>query len=151
MAARTKKPTKKPAPPRAEKLAPPRPHVSHAVTEYRLRLDGIRFRGHHGVSDSEQALPQDFLVSLEAHLPLGVLPTGDAIADVFNYDRLASLVVEEGTSRRCRLLETLAQRVISRVLTDTPATRVSVAVTKSRPPTRSSVDTVTVELRATRG
>ena len=123
----------------------------HAVTEYRLRLDGIRFRGHHGVSDSERALPQDFLVSLEAHLPLGVLPSGDAIADVFNYDRLATLVVEEGTRQKCRLLETLAQRVIARVLADTPATRVSVAVTKSRPPTRSSVDSVTVELRATRG
>lgn len=123
----------------------------HAVTEYRLRLDGIRFRGHHGVSDSERALPQDFLVSLEAHLPLGVLPSGDAIADVFNYDRLATLVVEEGTRQKCRLLETLAQRVIARVLSDTPATRVSVAVTKSRPPTRSSVDSVTVELRATRG
>jgi len=123
----------------------------HAVTEYRLRLDGIRFRGHHGVSDSERALPQDFLVSLEAHLPLGVLPSGDAIADVFNYDRLATLVVEEGTRQKCRLLETLAQRVIARILADTPATRVSVAVTKSRPPTRSSVDSVTVELRATRG
>jgi dihydroneopterin aldolase len=124
---------------------------SHAVNEYRIRLDGIRFRGHHGVSDSERALPQDFLVSLEAHLPLAVLPSGDHIADVYNYDRLATLVVEEGTRQECRLLETLAQRVIARVLEDTPATRVSVAVTKSRPPTRSSVDSVTVELRATRG
>jgi dihydroneopterin aldolase len=79
------------------------------------------------------------------------LPSGDHIADVYNYDRLATLVVEEGTRQECRLLETLAQRVIARVLEDTPATRVSVAVTKSRPPTRSSVDSVTVELRATRG
>lgn len=124
--------------------------VGHAVAEYVLRLDGVRFRGHHGVSDSERALPQDFLVSLEVYLPLEVLPTGDHIADVYNYDRLATLVVEEGTEHRCLLLETLAQRVIARVLKDTPATRVSVAVTKSRPPTRSSVDSVTVELRARR-
>lgn len=128
----------------------PSPDVGHAVAEYVLRLDGIRFRGHHGVSDSERALPQDFLVSLEVYLPLEVLPTGDHIADVYNYDRLATLVVEEGTEHRCLLLETLAQRVIARVLKDTPATRVSVAVTKSRPPTRSSVDSVTVELRARR-
>ncbi len=124
--------------------------VGHSVAEYVLRLDGVRFRGHHGVSDSERALPQDFLVSLEVYLPLAVLPTGDHIADVYNYDRLATLVVEEGTEHRCLLLETLAQRVIARVLKDTPATRVSVAVTKSRPPTRSSVDSVTVELRARR-
>ncbi len=124
--------------------------LEHAMAEYVIRLDGIRFRGHHGVSDSERALPQDFLVSLEASLPLEVLPSGDHIADVFNYDRLATLVVEEGTRQACRLLETLAQRVITRVLEDTPATRVTVAVTKSRPPTRSSVDSVTVELRAAR-
>jgi len=126
------------------------PGVGHAVAEYVLRLDGVRFRGHHGVSDSERALPQDFLVSLEVVLPLDVLPTGDHIADVYNYDRLATLVVQEGTEHRCLLLETLAQRVIARVLRDTPATRVTVAVTKSRPPTRSSVDSVTVELRARR-
>ncbi len=147
--ASTRTPAKAPASARGRALADS-PAV-HAVTEYRIRLDGIRFRGHHGVSTSERALPQDFLVSLEALLPLGVLPSGDAIADVFNYDRLATLVVEEGTRQQCRLLETLAQRVITRVLADTPATKVSVAVTKSRPPTRSSVDSVTVELRATRG
>lgn len=124
--------------------------MSHAVVEYVIRLDGIRFRGHHGVSDSERALPQDFLVSLEASLPVGVLPSGDHLADVFNYDRLATLVVEEGTRQACRLLETLAQRVIARVLADTPATRVTVSVTKSRPPTQSSVDSVSVELRAAR-
>ncbi|HRG98484.1 MAG TPA: dihydroneopterin aldolase [Polyangiaceae bacterium] len=143
----------RPAPSRtpASASAPTRAlDVGHAVAEYVLRLDGIRFRGHHGVSDSERALPQDFLVSLEVYLPLEVLPTGDHIADVYNYDRLATLVVEEGTEHRCLLLETLAQRVIARVLKDTPATRVSVAVTKSRPPTRSSVDSVTVELRARR-
>lgn len=138
--------------PAKKAVRPPVKHAAtaHAISDYVLRLDGIRFRGHHGVSDSERALPQDFLVSLEVHLPLGVLPSGNHIADVYNYNRLATLVVEEGTRQKCLLLETLAQRVIARVLADTPATRVSVAVTKSRPPTRSSVDSVTVELRATR-
>lgn len=148
---RAASPRARPTPTRASAAgSPPTVDVGHLVAEYVLRLDGIRFRGHHGVSDSERALPQDFLVSLEVYLPLEVLPTGDHISDVYNYDRLATLVVKEGTEHRCLLLETLAQRVIARVLKDTPATRVSVAVTKSRPPTRSSVDSVTVELRARR-
>jgi dihydroneopterin aldolase len=114
--------------------------------EYRIRLEGIRFRAHHGVSDSERDLPQDFLVTVEVWLPTSVLPEGDHMREVFDYDRLASLVVDEGTSKNYKLLEILASRVIARVLVDTPATRVRVAITKSRPPTRASVDSVSVEL-----
>jgi dihydroneopterin aldolase len=120
--------------------------MSFSCSEYRIRLEGIRFRGHHGVSDSERDLPQDFLVTVDVTLPVSVLPAGDHIRDVFDYDRLATLVVEEGTKKSCRLLEILARRVIERVLEDTPATRVAVSVTKSRPPTASSVDAVSVEL-----
>ena len=124
--------------------------MTFACAEYRIRLEGIRFRGRHGVSDSERDLPQDFLVTVDVTLPVSVLPAGDHIRDVFDYDRLATLVVEEGTRKSCRLLEILAQRVIERVLEDTPATRVAVSVTKSRPPTTSSVDTVSVELVGSR-
>jgi 7,8-dihydroneopterin aldolase/epimerase/oxygenase len=124
--------------------------VAKDATDYKIRLENIRFRGRHGVSDSERNLPQDFLVTLQIALPTAALPEGDHLQDVFNYDRLATLVVEEGTNHTCRLLETLAERVIARILADTPATWVSVAVTKSRPPTACSVDAVTVELVATR-
>jgi 7,8-dihydroneopterin aldolase/epimerase/oxygenase len=126
------------------------PSMSLAVDQYKIRLEGIRFRGRHGVSDSERALPQDFLVTVEVLLPVSALPQGDHIRDVFDYDRLATLVVDVGTAETCRLLETLARRVIQRVLADTPASRVSVSVTKSRPPTHASVDNVTVELCGTR-
>jgi len=124
--------------------------MTFACSEYKICLDGIRFRGRHGVSDSERDLPQDFLVTVEVSLPIAVLPHGDHLREVFDYDRVASLVVDVGTRETCRLLETLAQRVIERVLSDTPATRVSVSVTKSRPPTASSVDSVAVELVASR-
>lgn len=122
----------------------------HAPTDYKIRLEGIRFRAKHGVSDSERDLPQDFLVTVEVFLPGETLPTEDHLRDVFDYDRVASLVVEEGTKQAFRLLEILAQRVIERIFTDTPATRVTVSVTKSRPPTRSSVDSVSVELTSRR-
>ena len=98
------------------------------------------------MSDSERDLPQDFLVTLRVELPIGTLPDSDSYRDVFDYDRLATLVVEEGTGQTCKLLETLAQRVIARVLRDTPALRVAVEVTKLQPPTHASVDRVSVEL-----
>lgn len=124
--------------------------VSQA-SDYKIKLEGIRFRGCHGVSDSERNLPQDFLVTLQIALPTQTLPETDNYQDVFDYDRLATLVVEEGTHQTYKLLETLARRVIARILRDTPATWVSATVTKSHPPTQASVDRVSVELVAFRG
>ena len=65
---------------------------------------------------------------------------------VFDYDRISSIVVEEGTAKPYKLLERYAARLLERLLSATPATRVRVAVTKLRPPTEASVDSVTVEL-----
>ena len=107
---------------------------------YVIRLENIRFRAKHGVSDSERELPQDFLVTVAE------LPAADRMQDVFDYDRISSIVVEEGTARPYKLLEKFAARLVERFLSATPAVRVRVAVTKLRPPTEASVDSVTVEL-----
>ncbi|MEJ7730814.1 MAG: dihydroneopterin aldolase [Polyangiaceae bacterium] len=124
---------------------------NHAgVSSYKIRLEGVRFRGKHGVSRAERDLPQDFTVTLEVTLPASVLPRSDTLARVFNYDRLASLVVDEGTRTSYKLLETLAERLIARVLADTPAEAVTVQVRKFGPPTSVSVDAVAIELRGGR-
>jgi 7,8-dihydroneopterin aldolase/epimerase/oxygenase len=115
-------------------------------SSYTIRLDNIRFRARHGVSDSERDLPQDFLVTVEISLPVTALPASDRMQDVFDYDRISSIVVEEGTRQPYKLLERFGARLIERLLTDTPATRAKVAITKLRPPTEASVDSVTVEL-----
>jgi 7,8-dihydroneopterin aldolase/epimerase/oxygenase len=120
------------------------------VSHYSMRLDGIRFRARHGVSDAERHLPQDFVVDLEVVLPIAELPTSDERACVYDYDALASLVVTEGTSTSYKLLETLAQRLLTRILADTPALSANVRVRKFGPPTTASVDTVSIELGGTR-
>jgi 7,8-dihydroneopterin aldolase/epimerase/oxygenase len=116
------------------------------VESYRIRLEGIRFRARHGVSRAERDLPQDFVVHLDVELPVSLLPRADSRARVFDYDKLASLVVDEGTRVSYKLLETLAERVIARVLADTPAIAVTVEVKKFGPPTSASVDAVSVSL-----
>ena len=122
-----------------------------APTTYKIRLEGVRFRGKHGVSRAERDLPQYFTVTLEVTLPTASLPRTDALSRVFDYDKLASLVVDEGTRVSYKLLETFAERLISRVLADTPAIAVTVQVKKFGPPTSVSVDAVAIELTGTRG
>lgn len=120
--------------------------MAASIATYKIRLEGIRFRARHGVSRAERGLPQDFVVHLEVALPISVLPRSDSLARVFNYDKLATLVVDEGTRASYKLLEVLAERLISRVLADTPATAVTVQVKKFGPPTSASVDAVAIEL-----
>jgi len=125
--------------------------MTAAVDSYRIRLDGIRFRARHGLSDAERYLLQDFVVDLEVELPLAQLPDNDERSCVYDYDALATLVVEEGTRASYKLLETLAGRLLDRLLDDTPATAATVRLRKFGPPTTASVDTVAIELRGARG
>jgi len=121
-----------------------------SIQVYRIRLEGIRFRARHGVSRAERDLPQDFVVHLDVTLPVSALPKTDSRARVFDYDKLANLVVDEGTSGSYKLLETLGERLIARILKDTPAVGVTVQVKKFGPPTAASVDAVSVELSGER-
>jgi 7,8-dihydroneopterin aldolase/epimerase/oxygenase len=120
------------------------------IEDYRIRLDGVRFRSKHGASASERRLPQDFVAHVELSLPASTLPRSDDRRDVVDYDRLASAIVDEGTVRSCRLLETLARRIVDRLFAESPATAIRIVVTKPRPPTSSSVEASSVELKVTR-
>ena len=124
--------------------------MSPSISNYRISLDGIRFRARHGASDAERYLLQDFVVDLEVTLPTELLPEQDERAKVYDYDVLASLVVEEGTRTSYRLLETLARSLLERILSETPALAVRVRARKFGPPTTASVDTVAIELSGTR-
>ena len=118
--------------------------------EYRIRLDGVRFRSKHGASSSERKLPQDFVANVELSLPTTELPAGDDRRDVVDYDRIASAIEDEGTARSYRLLETLARRIVDRLFKDSAATSIRVVITKSRPPTSTSVEAASVELLVSR-
>jgi 7,8-dihydroneopterin aldolase/epimerase/oxygenase len=124
--------------------------MTPTVTTYRMRLEGIRFRARHGVSPAERDLPQDFVVDLEVELPVGALPASDERACVYDYDKLATLVVTEGTNTSYKLLETLASKLLERVLSDTAALSAIVRLRKFGPPTIASVDTVAIELGGSR-
>jgi dihydroneopterin aldolase len=124
--------------------------TNSSTVSYRICLEGIRFRARHGVSRAERGLPQDFVVDVSVDLPTSALPRADSRSRVFDYDELASLIVDEGTAASYKLLEVLAQRLIARVFDDTPATAVRVHVKKFGPPTSASVDAVGIELVAQR-
>ncbi|NUP11161.1 MAG: dihydroneopterin aldolase [Polyangiaceae bacterium] len=125
--------------------------MTSRIATYKMLLEGIRFRGRHGVSKAERGLPQDFVANVEIELPLSALPRSDSLRQVYDYGRLSQLVVDEGTTTSCKLLETLAERLISRILAESPAVSVSVRIKKFGPPTPVSVDAASIELFGVRG
>lgn len=124
--------------------------MSGTIKNYRMVLDGIRFRARHGVSKAERGLPQDFVATVEIELPLSAFPKTDSLRNVFDYGRLAEIVVEEGTRESHRLLETLADKLVTRILDESPAVSVSLRIKKFGPPTAVSVDAASIELTAQR-
>jgi len=120
------------------------------VSTYKIRLQNIRFRARHGALRAERDLPRDFVVDVTVEMPTTALPAKDSLSRVFDYEKLASIVVDEGTTKTYKLLETLAQRLIERMLEETPAETVTIEVRKFSPPTSASVDAFTVELTARR-
>ena len=70
----------------------------------------------------------------------------DTKREVIDYDLVVRLVVEVGLAEPYRLLEIYAQRLLERLLVETPALRVRVAATKLRVPSTYSTDKAIVEL-----
>lgn len=120
------------------------------LSTYKIRLHNIRFRARHGALRAERDLPRDFMVDVTVELPQSALPRTDSLSRVFDYEKIASIVVEEGTQKTYKLLETLAQRLVERMLLETPAESVTVEVRKFAPPTSASVEGFSVELSARR-
>src|ERR1700733_12326503 len=120
------------------------------IDEYTLRLRGIRLLAHLGASRSERGAPQEVVVDVDLILPVRSLPARDRIQDVVDYAVVARIVVEEGTERPHRLLETYVARGVRRLLVDTPAIKVRVAATKRHVPTKQPVDAAIVELVGSR-
>jgi len=116
------------------------------VTSYHLRIHAIRFRANVGASRTERALPQELLVDVDLDLPVAALPKHDHRREVVDYDAVVRLVVEVGQAEPYHLLETYSERVLERLLAETPAREVRVAVTKLRVPSTHSVDRAVVEV-----
>ena len=121
------------------------------LTTYKIRLQGIRFRARHGALRAERDLPRDFVVDVTVELPVTALPRTDSLSRVFDYEKIAQIVVDEGTQKTYKLLETLGQHLAERILEETPAVEVTIQVRKFAPPTTASVDAFTVEISARRG
>lgn len=118
----------------------------------RIRLAGMRFLGHHGVTLEERIEPQPIEVDVILEVDLSGPAASDELADTLDYGALFELVEGIVTGRSFRLLEALAGEIASEVLAsaaaDGPAIeRIEVRVRKPGAPLPGTFETVEVTVR----
>lgn len=102
----------------------------------RIRLDGLRVRGFHGVLPAERRDGQDFLVDVVLHLDLRPAAATDDLVSTVDYGELAERLAAVVAGEPVDLLETLAGRLAEVCLELPLVRRVEVTVHKPQAPIR---------------
>ena len=111
-----------------------------------IKVENIRVFANHGCLKEETAIGSDYRVDVVVNADLSKSAQTDELSDTVDYVFLNKVVREE-MAKPSKLLETVAQRIIDRILDeDRLVTKVSVSVSKINPPIGGDVEMVTIKL-----
>ncbi len=113
----------------------------------RILLEGLTFYGYHGVNPEERTLGQRFVVDLALSLDLRPAGRTDDLTRTANYAAIWKIVRRIVEGPPCNLIEAVAERIATAVLTEVGGTAVRVRVAKPWAPVKGSVaGTAAVEI-----
>ena len=111
-----------------------------------IKVENIRVFANHGCLKEETAIGSDYRVDLEVKANLKTSSKSDKLADTVDYVFLNKVIREE-MAIPSKLLETVAKRILDRVLSeDSLVTKAKVAVSKINPPIGGDVEMVTIKM-----
>ncbi|MBC8091563.1 MAG: dihydroneopterin aldolase [Pseudonocardia sp.] len=116
----------------------------------RIELRGLRVRGHHGVFPHERLDGQDFVVDITVWMDLAPAAASDDLADTLHYGELAQRAAAIVGGEPCDLIETVAARVATDVMTDARVQAVEVVLHKPQAPIPLEFADVAVVARRSR-
>jgi dihydroneopterin aldolase len=115
-----------------------------------IKVENIRVFAHHGCMGEETIIGGDYRIDLEVEADLSLSSKSDALKDTVDYVLLNAIVKDE-MRHPSKLLETVAQRIINRVLDECKTViEISIAVSKLNPPIEGDVEKVTIVLKQKR-
>jgi dihydroneopterin aldolase len=116
----------------------------------KITLKNIKVYGYHGCLTEEGQIGSDYRVDLTVSSDLKLSAASDNLSDTVDYVHLNNIVKNE-MSIRSKLLESVAERILNRILTDLEnVTSAEVAVSKINPPIGGDVEMVTITMRKKR-
>lgn len=115
-----------------------------------IRINDINCFARHGCMEEEGLIGTNFTVHLELRSDLSASAKSDLLSDTIDYVAVTELVQEE-MEQRSKLIEGVAQRILTRLMSEFPSLISSkVEVVKHNPPIFGEVKSVSVTLEATR-
>jgi len=112
---------------------------------FEICLKNIRCYSYHGCLKEEEIIGSDYLVTLWVRGELSKSADSDSLKDTVDYVFLNKIVLEE-MAIRSKLLESVANRVASRVLQEeVRLNQVTVSISKLSPPVNGDAELVSVK------
>lgn len=109
-------------------------------------LENIRLYAYHGCLSEETKIGSDYRVDLKVNGDLNPSSKSDALEDTIDYVFLNTVVREE-MAVASKLLETVAKRILDRIISEnTMVKKVTVAISKLNPPIGGDVEAVTIKM-----
>ncbi|EAE2434947.1 dihydroneopterin aldolase [Listeria innocua] len=117
----------------------------------KIYLNELAFYGYHGVLQEETKLGQTFRVSLILGLSTKKAGQSDSVDDTVSYADVYETVKGIVEGAPFKLIEALAEKIASEVLTDYPLLEeITVKLIKPNPPIPGHYDSVAVEIKRKR-
>ncbi|WP_283636271.1 dihydroneopterin aldolase [Aquaticitalea lipolytica] len=111
-----------------------------------IKVENIRVFANHGCLTEETKIGSDYRVDLEVKANLQPSAKSDLLSDTVDYVFLNRIVREE-MKRPTHLLETVAKRILVRILNESEmVNKVTVAISKLNPPIGGDVEMVTIKM-----
>ena len=112
-----------------------------------LYIEDLEVYANHGVFEEEVQLGQKFLISVRLYFDAHEAGTADNLKASVNYADVCADITKWMKDNRCRLIETVAERLASRLLLNNPIVReVEVTVKKPWAPIGLPVDCVSITI-----
>lgn len=109
-----------------------------------IKIKNIKLFAYHGCLDEEGKIGSDYRVDLKVQGDLSLSAKTDELKDTIDYVQLNRIVKEE-MAIRSKLLESVAERILNRILKELLIVqKVTVDVSKINPPMGGNVEMVTV-------
>jgi len=111
-----------------------------------IKIKNIRVYAYHGCLDEEGKIGSEYRVDLSVKADLKKSAKSDKLGDTVDYVHLNKIVKEE-MAVRTKLLETVADKILERILHEIPLVKkVTVDVSKINPPIGGNVAMVTIKM-----
>ncbi len=116
----------------------------------KIKLQNVRIYAYHGCLIEEGHIGSDYRVDLTVKANLSKSAISDNLQDTVDYVTL-NKIIEQEMAIRSKLLETVANRILNRILNELGlVTFAKVAISKINPPIEGDVEMVSVIMKKKR-